>query len=176
MVTLSKLEIACRLLQRRDRLRYLSRPGSACRSDRNDVGCSHSERCPLFPLLNASLQGWRDYYCDTGDRWRDCARYKVALRGKPVPITLLPNGHSAHHLRFGSHPDLPGQGSATTQPLPAHPRSGSAETTVVFEPAPSRPSDPSPRPAPVTPFPESPPAPLKRRWWARIADWMRGPA
>ena len=52
------------------------------------MGCLHAKGCPLFPLLNASLRGWRDYYCDSEDRWLDCARYKLSRTGQPVPISL----------------------------------------------------------------------------------------
>ena len=77
----------------------LPRPGGVHRIDRSGVGCSHREGCPLFPLLNSSLRGWRDYYCDSADRWHDCARYKLSRTGQLVPITLLPNGHDAQLLR-----------------------------------------------------------------------------
>jgi len=137
------------------------------------VGCSHTTGCPLFPLLNTSLRGWRNYYCDSEDHWLDCARYKLALSGKPVPISLLPNGRQAHHLdRFGS--------SELGQAPP--PRSG---------PAPARPLHPSqaparrPEPPPRSWAPQSRENPHTRgtrrkeparRWWTRLADWMRGPA
>lgn len=72
--------------------------------------------CPLFPLLNASLQAWRDYYCDTEDRWPDCARYKMAVTGRPVPTTLLPNGKEAQLLRHAA--DVGGVGGAEGRRAP----------------------------------------------------------
>lgn len=57
------------------------------------MACPHSESCPLFPRLQASLAGWRRNYCDTADTWQTCARYDRSLSGKSVPLTLLPNGH-----------------------------------------------------------------------------------
>ena len=128
----------------------LSQPGGVRRTDWRGVGCSHREGCPLFPLLNASLRGWRDYYCDSEDRWRDCARYKWSLTGQLVPITLLPNGHDAQLLR--PDPDA-GRSSAAdprhapSQPPPSQLNSGSPETAVAmarFESVPARPLEPSP--------------------------------
>ena len=162
-------------------------------TDRSSVGCSHREGCPLFPLLNASLRGWRDHYCDSADRWHDCARYKMSLTGQLVPITLLPNGHDAQLLRPDSDAGRSG-GAAGPRPVPgqAPPSrldSGSPECTVSiprFEPAPAaapaeplEPSAPSPAPQPEpgptsaptrllepSPVPQSPgrpPARLTRR-------------
>ena len=130
--------------------------GWCARTDRSGVGCSHREGCPLFPLLNASLRGWRDYYCDSEDRWRDCARYKLSLTGQLVPITLLPNGHDAQLLR--PDPD-PGRSSAADprhapgQPAPSGSNAGSPETAVAmarFEPGPA--------PVPAGPIEQSPPS------------------
>lgn len=145
----------------------LSRPGGVHRSDRSGVGCSHTEGCPLFPLLRASLRGWRDYYCDHEDRWRDCARYKLSLTGRLVPITLLPNGKDAQLLRFA--PDADRSGAAEPRPaprqaLPSRLNSGSPRTAVPrarFEPAPGRPLEPSPA-SPVPP-PEPGPTPAAAR-------------
>src|SRR5437588_2492723 len=83
----------------------LTQPGGVHRSDRSDVGCTHAQACPLFPLLNESLRGWRDYYCDSDDRWCECARYKLAVTGQLVPISLLPNGKDAQHLRRAADAD-----------------------------------------------------------------------
>jgi hypothetical protein len=159
------------------------------------VGCSHREGCPLFPLLNASLRGWRNYYCDSADRWHDCARYKLSLTGQLVPITLLPNGHDAQFLR----PDPGTDRSDATEPQPASrqaPPSGldpgslqTAEPMAQFEsglsPAPVRLRERSSS-SQVPQSPESPPAQSTRsarraygptrRWWTRLADWMARPA
>jgi hypothetical protein len=188
------------VLQRQDRACHLPRPGGARPTDRSSVGCSHRAGCPLFPLLNASLRGWRDHYCDSENRWHDCARYKLSLTGQLVPITLLPNGHDAQLLR----PDASRSGAAKPRPAPkqAPPSrldSESLERAVVmarFESVPTsvpeQPIEPPP-PAQVPQSPESPPPPSprpvrqahssRRRWWTRLAgswnrfaDWMAGPA
>jgi hypothetical protein len=149
------------------------------------VGCSHAAGCPLFPLLNASLQGWRDYYCDSAEGWRDCARYKVSLTGDRVPISLLPNGHHAMHLRHPQEAGRPGSSrDAATTADPA-----AADPSSPFEPAPAPaadPSSPARNPQPLPQPQDDPPrnarrtpgqAPDPRRGlWARLADWMGGPA
>lgn len=178
----------------------LSRPGGVRGSDRSSVGCSHREGCPLFPLLNKSLRGWRDFYCDHGDRWHDCARYKVSRTGRPMPITLLPNGHDAQYLidRAGAAESR----HASTQEPPSRPPSGPPEPTghtdlfqPVRKPAPDRPLEPSPpaqvpqsagRSPTVAQRPGSTPTRVTRparrahgsirRWWTRLTDWMTGPA
>jgi hypothetical protein len=198
-------EIAGRVLQRQDRAMPPTRPGGVHRIDRSGVGCSHREGCPLFPLLNASLSGWRDYYCDSADRWHDCARYKLSRTGQLVPITLLPNGHDAQLLRPDSGAERSGPAESGHVPRHAPPSplsSGSPETAVPtarFEPGPAtaptrllEPSSPSEVPQPL----ESPPAvpqpsgrpparltrPARRahgstpRWWTRLTDWMAAPA
>ena len=156
-------------------------PGGMCRSEWSDVGCSHAGGCPLFPLLNASMRGWRDSYCDSEHRWRECARYQAASRGQLVPISLLPNGADVGHIRRAAERAAEAEG---TQAPPVH--SGSPEAAW-FEPAPEpvrRPEPARPRPNPRPP--ENPSArsapdqrqgrPVKRRWWQRFAEWMRGPA
>ena len=54
--------------------------------------CTHAHNCSLFPLfkLESTNAVWRTFYC-FGDFTR-CARYQVAAEGKPMPLTLLPNG------------------------------------------------------------------------------------
>ncbi|HEY0696341.1 MAG TPA: hypothetical protein VGD43_00850 [Micromonospora sp.] len=114
------------------------------------MACTHVEGCPLFPLLNASLRGWRNYYCDTVDSWRGCARYKMSLTGQPVPINLLPNGAVAQHLERFTQPR-----QAPTPPPPPY--------------SPQVPQQPA---APQAQLPKD----RKRRWWSRLIDWMAGPA
>jgi hypothetical protein len=142
---------------------HLPRPGGVRRTDRNSVGCSHREGCPLFPLLKASLRGWRNHYCDSEDRWHDCARYRLSLTGQLVPITLLPNGHDAQLLRPNVDTDRSGapkrkQVSRQAPPLRANSASPVATVTVgQFEPVPA----PAETPAPAEPLDESsPPLPV----------------
>jgi hypothetical protein len=147
------------------------------------MGCPHTERCPLFPLLRASLRSWRDYYCDSADGWRGCARYELSLTGAVVPIVLLPNGAHAQHLRRAAA-DVDRAGPAqSTQPQWSGPDSW--QTWAPAPPAnfegirrPAQPVEPAPS-AHVVQIPGNPPAgpPEKRRgWWTRFADWISGPA
>lgn len=162
------------------------------------MSCSHAAGCPLFPLLRASLQGWRDYYCDSVGQWHDCARYQLALTGEPVPISLLPNGARARHLEpvadaNGSGVDgsgvsgsgASGAGVATPSQAPRQTPPAAPGGVPPFGPVP--PSAPvlhhHPSPLAQTPHPPERVARHTRRaprskrgWWARFADWMRGPA
>jgi len=54
--------------------------------------CPHLESCVLFPKFasNPVLHVWQTYYCRA--RFESCARFKLANQGRPVPVTLLPNG------------------------------------------------------------------------------------
>lgn len=54
--------------------------------------CSHSTNCQLYSQFaaDASLKLWKQHYCE--GLFDQCARYQLALEGKPVPLTLLPNG------------------------------------------------------------------------------------
>jgi hypothetical protein len=54
--------------------------------------CSHADSCPLFPRLNHTLVGWKTAFCDSDEASQECARFKLSLTGKPVPLGLLPNG------------------------------------------------------------------------------------
>ena len=96
------------------------------------MGCSHAVGCPLFPLLKASLQGWRDYYCDSADQWHECARFKLSLTGERVPITLLPNGRHAQHL---------GRPTSTGRPVAAQP--GQTPRQAPRQAPPPRPNPPA---------------------------------
>ncbi|GGY30471.1 hypothetical protein GCM10010384_42130 [Streptomyces djakartensis] len=178
------------------------------------MSCSHAAGCPLFPVLRASLQGWREYYCDSADRWLGCARYQMSLTGERVPISLLPNGARARHLEAPAGVDQSGATSATaaprqpspSQPVPGAPEAASWPQSAPFQPYGRSPSglgattpeamaqsgatpppagvrhdQPAPSPQAAEPA-DNPvrharqvPSP-KRGWWARLADWMRGPA
>ncbi len=54
--------------------------------------CPHVETCRLYPLftLQASLKTWQLRYCQ--GNYGTCQRYRLAKRGEPVPLQLLPNG------------------------------------------------------------------------------------
>ncbi|HSN15042.1 MAG TPA: hypothetical protein VLT61_10440 [Anaeromyxobacteraceae bacterium] len=56
--------------------------------------CSRVETCPLFKQfqMKAALRVWQGYYCE-GD-FNRCERWKLVSAGKPVPMNLLPNGHT----------------------------------------------------------------------------------
>jgi hypothetical protein len=144
------------------------------------MACSHSDACPLFPKLNASLRGWRDAYCDSDSGWRSCARYTQSLTGRSVPLTLLPNGKYAHTM---TRADAVAS-TATTAPtsrFASLPRVAAAlpgspfeeEAPVLVRPQASTSLPPRP-PIPPQPTASAPP----RRggsWWARFVKWMRGP-
>lgn len=143
------------------------------------MGCSHAEGCPLFPLLNASLSAWRAYYCDTYQGWQDCARYRASRTGQLVPITLLPNGANAQHLRGLSPVDRPANGprhAAARRPVPPPRERPSGDAW--FEPTP--PPVPAAFRSPEPPQPGSSHAgwrrPRRRRWWDRFTEWIAGPA
>ncbi|MDN5859212.1 MAG: hypothetical protein L0H84_11375 [Pseudonocardia sp.] len=143
------------------------------------MGCSHAESCPQFPLLKASLRGWRDHYCDDDIRWRDCARYQMALAGRAVPITLLPNGKDAQYL--AGPPDTGRNVAAEPdRAMPGGARRAAAP--VVFTAS-------SPAPVPAQRVPSGPAQRVRvelgarrqssrprRGWWTRLMDWMRGQA
>ena len=56
--------------------------------------CPKIERCPLYPefKLELSLRVWQTDYCNTEDRFQECARYKLATSGVMPEPRLLPNG------------------------------------------------------------------------------------
>jgi hypothetical protein len=82
------------------------------------VSCLHATTCPLFPQLRSSLQGWRDYYCDSEHEWRDCARYQMSLAGERVPLALLPNGKTARYIELTGPAASPSDPSTPTTPVP----------------------------------------------------------
>lgn len=58
----------------------------------NTVTCSHSESCDLYVqfAMEPSLKLWKQHFCE--GQFERCARFQVALSGRPVPLGLLPNG------------------------------------------------------------------------------------
>lgn len=54
--------------------------------------CSHSDSCDLYVqfAMEPSLKLWKQHFCD--GQFERCARFQVALSGRPVPLGLLPNG------------------------------------------------------------------------------------
>ncbi|GAA1279747.1 hypothetical protein GCM10009646_78400 [Streptomyces aureus] len=111
------------------------------------MGCSHTAGCPLFPLLKASLQGWRDYYCDSEDQWLGCARYQMSLTGERVPISLLPNGARARHLEDtaegADRSSAAGPEQGAQQARPPQPNPWQQENPSRSQPAPAWPAEPS---------------------------------
>ena len=85
------------------------------------MSCLHEKSCPLFPELRGSLRGWRNAYCDSDDGWSDCARHRLSVSGKPVPIALLPNGKVIDVLQVVSafQPAETVDAGATRQPAMA---------------------------------------------------------
>lgn len=57
------------------------------------MACTHSKDCQLYAqfAMEPSLRLWKERYCVS--EYEQCARYQLALEGKSVPLTLLPNGH-----------------------------------------------------------------------------------
>jgi hypothetical protein len=56
------------------------------------MNCPHVSGCALYPRFSlvALLRLWQVRYCQAD--YKKCARYQLSLAGKPVPLTLLPNG------------------------------------------------------------------------------------
>ena len=54
--------------------------------------CSHASNCELYVQFAAdpSITLWKTHFCDSN--FKRCARYALAVQGRPVPLTLLPNG------------------------------------------------------------------------------------
>ena len=56
------------------------------------MSCTHCDNCQLYAQLamEPALRLWKQKYCE--EIFDECARFKLAMDGKPVPLTLLPNG------------------------------------------------------------------------------------
>jgi hypothetical protein len=117
------------------------------------MACGHRSNCPLFPLLNASLRGWRDEYCDSETMWRTCARYQRSGRGESVPLALLPNGH------------LP---IATARAVGAGSSGGQAPEWAGVP-------LPVPVPSPGLPSPGEQAGSRRGGWLVRVTRWLRSP-
>lgn len=63
------------------------------------VVCTHTQSCQLYAQFAADpgLKLWRQHYCESN--YKACARYQVALSGKAIPLTLLPNGKLLQRYR-----------------------------------------------------------------------------
>ena len=63
------------------------------------MSCSHAASCPLFAqfAMEPSLKVWKQHFCEGA--YTTCVRYQHSLQGKPVPITLLPNGKVLNKVR-----------------------------------------------------------------------------
>ncbi len=108
------------------------------------MACPHTTGCPLFPLMNESLNAWRRYYCDSSSGWQECARYIRSNRGEVVPLGLLPNGRHAQHIQTHAGAAAPEEPApATLASLP--PLSGAAVATGgTVPPGPASPAGPVP--------------------------------
>jgi len=56
------------------------------------MACPHVSSCQLYEqfLMKDLARPWVLRYCE--GRFETCERFKLSARGKPVPLTLLPNG------------------------------------------------------------------------------------
>lgn len=63
------------------------------------MSCTHTTDCELYVQFAAdpALNLWKKHFCE-GD-FGKCARYQLAQQGKPVPLTLLPNGKVLDQVR-----------------------------------------------------------------------------
>lgn len=54
--------------------------------------CPRVASCPLFAQfkVKSSLKVWQAFFCE--GQYDRCARYKLTVQAKPVPLNLLPNG------------------------------------------------------------------------------------
>ncbi|MBK6516764.1 MAG: hypothetical protein IPM79_21145 [Polyangiaceae bacterium] len=58
-----------------------------------DPPCPHMKSCEMYEIFTFSetLAVWKTRYCQSD--YSRCERYQRALKGQPVPVNLLPNGH-----------------------------------------------------------------------------------
>jgi len=58
----------------------------------SDESCPHMTSCEMYVLLklSGSLKTWQTRYCRAD--YKDCARFRMSLEGRRVPLNLMPNG------------------------------------------------------------------------------------
>lgn len=63
------------------------------------MSCSHIKGCELFVqfAMNPALDLWKQHYCE--GEFARCVRYRMSNSGRPVPLTLLPNGRMVRAQR-----------------------------------------------------------------------------
>lgn len=66
------------------------------------MACPHAKECPLYEqfLMRELARPWVLRYCE--GQYATCERYKLSSQGKPVPLTLLPNG-----TQLAARPEAP---------------------------------------------------------------------
>ena len=67
-------------------------PTTTTAEGESTTACSHVENCELFVqfALNPALEVWKMHYCQ--GLFQECIRFRRSTAGKPLPLTLLPNG------------------------------------------------------------------------------------
>jgi hypothetical protein len=55
--------------------------------------CPHVRNCPMFPQFNlkSALEIWKIRYCSC-ENHKNCERYRLNAKGRPVPQNLMPSG------------------------------------------------------------------------------------
>jgi hypothetical protein len=163
------------------------------------VACTHVMHCPLFPYLNDSLRGWRDSYCQTESAWVSCARYQLSARGEPVPLALLPNGHTPIALERSLGKAVAAPVTAASVAVPVWPGSqlpyhldspGHSHATDALDRRSGSPEGGSPAASgggavaaqgwPLRPSDRDRELQVQSGWWRRrwmrVINWLRGPA
>ncbi len=67
-------------------------PGSAA-PEGCPAPCPLAESCDLpSALTRVALLLWKRAYCEDGERFESCQRFRTARRGDPIPRGMLPSG------------------------------------------------------------------------------------
>ncbi|MFN8079157.1 MAG: hypothetical protein U0Q19_06300 [Kineosporiaceae bacterium] len=139
------------------------------------MACGHRGNCPIFPLLNASLAGWRDAYCDSDTGWAGCARYRLSAMGEPVPLALLPNGHMPLAMARSVDREQRVEQQRAEQAL-VHEALADQLNGQMPQSATTVGAHPVDGPWPSYGSPGRAPGSWWTRLWARVRAWMREPA